>query len=248
MALGVRWTNEAFIERATEVHQGRYLYDKVDIGSNGKFALIGCREHGYFRQNYLSHLNGIGCRFCGYLRCNSYKTLSRDEVIKSFHEVHGDRYDYSKFEYTKSRDKSLIICREHGEFLQTPHMHKYGSGCPKCWGFITRSEYIKRFSKTGSNLYLMRIRGDGEDFVKVGRAVKVFGRRRQIEKASNYEVEVVCSIHASPEVVWDTEVALHRKFKSFRYNPKINFGGSTECYDLKVLEDCLSALSNIRSF
>ncbi len=61
--------------------------------------------------------------------------------IKSFAAkaiiVHGIRYDYSKVEYTRSNIKVTIMCPEHGEFKQTPAMHLYGSGCPKCCGNAT---------------------------------------------------------------------------------------------------------------
>lgn len=53
-------------------------------------------------------------------------------VIQEFRAVHGDRYDYSKFVYKNSSTKSVIICREHGEFLQPSTTHRKGVGCPKC--------------------------------------------------------------------------------------------------------------------
>ena len=47
-------------------------------------------------------------------------------------KVHGDKYDYSKVEYVNTNTKVCIICPIHGEFLQTPHNHIRGCGCPKC--------------------------------------------------------------------------------------------------------------------
>jgi len=41
-------------------------------------------------------------------------------------------YDYSKFNYVKNSNKSIIICKKHGEFLQSPSKHIFGRGCPKC--------------------------------------------------------------------------------------------------------------------
>ena len=51
-----------------------------------------------------------------------------DKAIKK----HGNKYDYSKVEYTDSLTKVCIICPEHGEFWQTPQAHVRGNGCPKC--------------------------------------------------------------------------------------------------------------------
>lgn len=52
--------------------------------------------------------------------------------------VHGDRYDYSKASYTMARNKLTIICKEHGEFKQSPNHHFRGQGCPKCAGKTDR--------------------------------------------------------------------------------------------------------------
>lgn len=48
------------------------------------------------------------------------------------HEVHGDRYDYSRVEYVNNRTPVCIVCKTHGEFQQTPYKHLSGQGCPKC--------------------------------------------------------------------------------------------------------------------
>lgn len=52
--------------------------------------------------------------------------------------IHGDRYDYSKLEYNPR--KILIICKHHGEFLQTPSDHLRGTNCPKCKRRLTPNE------------------------------------------------------------------------------------------------------------
>jgi hypothetical protein len=44
----------------------------------------------------------------------------------------GKNYDYSKFIYTGTNYKGIIICPIHGEFLQTPKAHTHGDGCPDC--------------------------------------------------------------------------------------------------------------------
>lgn len=60
------------------------------------------------------------------------KKINKDELIELFKTVHGDKYDYSQFEYTSMRAESIIICRIHGGFRQIPHNHKNGKGCPQC--------------------------------------------------------------------------------------------------------------------
>ena len=46
--------------------------------------------------------------------------------------LHGDRYDYSKSVYINAFTKVIIICKIHGDFLQTPANHLMGQNCPKC--------------------------------------------------------------------------------------------------------------------
>ena len=57
---------------------------------------------------------------------------------------HGNKYDYSKVEYISSNTKVIIICKEHGEFLQRPSKHLIGQGCPICAGNIkdNKSSFI----------------------------------------------------------------------------------------------------------
>jgi hypothetical protein len=47
-------------------------------------------------------------------------------------EKHDNKYDYSKSIYYKFHEKLIIICTEHGEFLQAPSKHLAGQGCPHC--------------------------------------------------------------------------------------------------------------------
>ena len=41
-------------------------------------------------------------------------------------------YDYSKVNYINAREKVCIICKIHGDFLQSPNDHLNGCGCQKC--------------------------------------------------------------------------------------------------------------------
>ena len=62
----------------------------------------------------------------------SLKYTTKEVIIRA-QKVHGDRYDYSKFEYTGSNSPGIIICRIHGEFLQTTQAHIIAKhNCPKC--------------------------------------------------------------------------------------------------------------------
>lgn len=60
--------------------------------------------------------------------------ISQDKIIDQFKAIHGSKYDYSKSLYINAQTNIIIICKEHGEFLQCPHSHKKGRGCGTCSG------------------------------------------------------------------------------------------------------------------
>lgn len=60
-------------------------------------------------------------------------TLDTQSLIIKFVKVHADNFDYSKVIYEGLTSKVIIICPEHGEFLQQPRLHLRGSnGCKIC--------------------------------------------------------------------------------------------------------------------
>lgn len=72
---------------------------------------------------------------------------SKEEVIEKARKIHGNKYDYSKVNFKKVTDKVIIICPEHGEFIQEMRQHYRGQGCPKCG---VGSRVMKRFGKKTS--------------------------------------------------------------------------------------------------
>ena len=53
--------------------------------------------------------------------------------VKEAKEIHGDKFDYSLVDYVDCKIKVRIICKYHGEFLQTPDSHLQGhDGCYDC--------------------------------------------------------------------------------------------------------------------
>ena len=60
-------------------------------------------------------------------------SLDTQSLIIKFVKIHGDNFDYSKVIYEGLTSKVIIICPEHGEFLQQPRLHLRGSnGCKIC--------------------------------------------------------------------------------------------------------------------
>lgn len=128
-----RLTKEQFIERAIAKHgEGHYDYSLVEYVNNSTEVFIKCTKCGkVFPQRPDSHLQGKGCRDCGYKRSHPLTTM--EEFLEKARAVHGDKYDYSKVELKRMTDEVTIICPIHGPFHQTPINHYYnGHGCPDC--------------------------------------------------------------------------------------------------------------------
>ena len=72
--------------------------------------------------------------------------MFRKSITKNFIEkaikIHGDKYDYTLVEYTKSHNLVKIICKNHEVFEQKPNIHLRGSGCPVCKGIGKTTENL----------------------------------------------------------------------------------------------------------
>lgn len=92
-------------------------------------------------------------------------------------------YDYSKSIYIKAREKLIVICPKHGEFLVSPdnHLNKK-SGCPKCKGDKISKKQIEKGSQTFIEK-ARKVHGNRYDYSKV------------IYKDSHTKVCIICPEH-----------------------------------------------------
>lgn len=175
-----RMTYSDFVAKARATHGKRYIYPDKAIDGAKKPALIVCRIHGDFYQSPSNHINGQNCPSC------SRGLGSTEGFIKKAKEAHGERYDYSKTRYYKSRIKVSIACRIHGEFEQYPYVHTSGSGCPECAGYTG--------TRTNTKL-------TNEEFI--GRSIKRHGERYDYSKVdykgSKRKVTIICRSHGEFE-------------------------------------------------
>lgn len=120
--------NDEFIEKCKLIHSNKYDYSKVNYKGTNKKIIIICKEHGEFIQDAGKHLQGQNCKQC----CIKKMTSSTNNFIEKSKKIHGDKYDYSKVNYINNTKKIIIICKDHGEFLQSPASHLAEKGCNKC--------------------------------------------------------------------------------------------------------------------
>lgn len=126
-------TTEQWIQRAREIHGDKYDYSKVLYTKASEKVCIICPKHGEFWQIANNHLRGAGCLKCKTEALAQTQRGNIDSFIEKANIIHNFKYDYSKSVYGKNnKEKIIIICPKHGEFLQCPHDHLSGYGCPKC--------------------------------------------------------------------------------------------------------------------
>lgn len=123
-----------FVEKSKYIHKDKFDYSLVSYTNRTTEVEIICPTHGIFNQTPKNHIRSqTGCIHCSIDNRGKEKISTLSNFIKKAVEKHGNRYDYSKVEYIKSKFKVKIICKEHGEFLQTPKAHLQATvGCPKC--------------------------------------------------------------------------------------------------------------------
>lgn len=125
-------SKEEFIKQARKIHGNKYNYSKVEYVNNKTSVCIICPDHGEFWQTPNKHLIGRGCQKCGVISSSLKKAYTTEEFIEKSKKVHGEKYIYDNTIYKNSYEKVKIICPIHGEFLQYPHSHLQGHGCPQC--------------------------------------------------------------------------------------------------------------------
>ena len=74
------------------------------------------------------------------------KATDTESFVKKAVSIHGNKYDYGKTVYETSRDKVIITCSIHGDFLQKPNNHLTGYGCEKCGKQATAKKQTLKFS------------------------------------------------------------------------------------------------------
>ena len=118
--------NKNWLNDCIKVHGDRYDYSNVEYINNKKKVEIICKEHGSFFMKLNSHISQRqNCPRC-------YRVLNTEDFIKKSKKVHNELYDYSKSVYVDAREKVIVTCKLHSDFLISPYCHLQGQGCSRC--------------------------------------------------------------------------------------------------------------------
>lgn len=111
------------------------------------------------------------------------KKLTTKEFIEKATCIHGNAYEYTYADYKHSKEKLIITCSLHGNFLQTPAAHLNGQGCALCRDVTTGNRFRK--SKKQFLIDAENIHGKEYDYSSV------------IYYDSHTKVEIICAKHGS---------------------------------------------------
>lgn len=231
-----RKTTESYILEATEKHKGFYSYEKVIYQGCEILIIITCPIHGDFLQKPFQHLSKNGCQQCAKLKTNVSNTPA---FIQKATQKHNDYYSYEKVNYTGAKDFVTITCPVHGDFKQRPNYHLSGNGCTSCYkennGF-GKTKFLHSCRKSGKgSLYVIKCFSEKEEFIKIGITSKSVYERFKRKKRFPYSYELIKQIEGTAEEIYNLEKTLHRNFREYKYTPKVDFKGSTECFNLLIL-------------
>lgn len=239
-------TNEQYINKANKIHNFKFDYSilkYIDSKTNIEFI---CPEHGIMSSRPDVHLTGTGCKQCGIDINIKTRTRTTKEVIRTFKEIHGNRYNYDELIYITSNSKVKIYCTKCKNFFwQTPSSHGMGKGCLKCAKDVSlgfkRTDFINKYKNKLCILYIVNLFNKTESFIKIGITGQTLKKR-----FCNipYNFDVMKSFQYSPDKVWDLEKRLHKQLKEFKYKPLIKFGGETECFEITAYNNIILLCQN----
>jgi len=204
---------DKFIQRSQKIHGDKYDYSLVEYKNSKLKVDIMCPDHGVFEQTPDTHLNGSGCRACGYIKNSKTGRNTTSNFIERSNDIHKGKYDYSLVEYKNSKLKVDIMCPDHGIFKQRPNDHLSGLGCPVCANNIrfTTEEFIEKSISIHGDKYdysLVKYTNRNE---KVNIICREHGEFKQLpsshkrgngcrECAGNLKCTILDFIHKSREV------------------------------------------------
>ena len=172
-------SQEEFLEKCRISHGYKFDYSLTKYKNNRTKIIVICPEHGKSYQIPLLHIKNHGCPECAKIIKAKKRKKPKSQILSEFKLVHKNKYNYDKFECITVSAKGIITCRIHGDFLQTAHSHKNGSGCPKCG----RNSCNKRKSKDQVIKDFQKIHNHQYDYSNM------------IYITSSSDVEIICKKH-----------------------------------------------------
>ena len=176
-------TKKEFIEKAIQVHNNKYNYDKVNYVNNKTKVIITCLDHGDFEQIPSDHLQGHGCPKCIEHHSNGGLLSSGEKIIENFLKSNNIKY---QIQYPIKIQKEINISgmayidfylSDYNLFIEYNGIQhyipqKYFGGQISFEHQQKRDVYVKNYCKT-NNINLLEIKYDDNIQDKLQNALNV---------------------------------------------------------------------------
>lgn len=156
----IKKANDKFVKEACELHDNKYDYSKSNYISAKENIIITCPIHGDFEQTPNRHLRGAGCRKCANDKTKERMSIPWNIYEEDLHNIHANKYDYSKVIWKGVDIDIIVVCPIHGEFEIRPADHKRGRGCQKCskeihiqYNKLDTDKFIEKSTQIWGNEY-----------------------------------------------------------------------------------------------
>ena len=224
--------------KARGLNNPNYDFSKFEYKHSKKKAIIVCRAHGEFLIRPSEFLSGNGCAKCANDRISAFKTSSTEEFLLEV-KVRGldkPQYDFSKFEYTHSHQKAVIICRVHGDFLIAPRNFLAGSGCAKC----TKNPH-DRSKKT----FVYILTDDEDQKTKIGVSCNLESRILKLKRKTPFKFSLFETFEFDNfDEAFAFEQCVHKILKENLCEFEETFQGHTEWFNITG-ENAVSLINSI---
>ena len=170
---GIRYNQNEYIDRVTEIHDNKYDYSLVRYKNNKTKIEIICPIHGIFRQNPDCHLN----RKYGCPKCSESKG---EKEIRLFLEKNDIKYIYQKtFEKCRLKNKLKFdyylcdynICIEYNGIQHYKPIDYFGG--KKILNYQKNNDQIKYIYCMNNNINLSIIRYDDDILEKLKNIINI---------------------------------------------------------------------------
>jgi hypothetical protein len=213
-----------------KIHGKKYDYSLVKYESATTKVNIICKTHGLFSITPNSHKNGSGCYKCGRMKVQTSRRLTTEEFISKANQIHGDKYDYSKTNYSNYYGSIIIVCKKHGEFKQQARKHLAGQTCKKCVSESNRFNFVEYVTKNHPQYDYSKVVYKGM-YEKVTITCRTHGDF-EIKPVNFHHKKRGCKLcldknKSRQEEVWLDQIGI----SSENRNVYISFGKKTYCVD-----------------
>lgn len=155
-----------YVEKFIDAHGDKYDYScmsKEKLYTRHDTITIICPIHGEFQQKIKNHINGNGCKLCGYNKSGDSVKISLEDIKKRLDKLCGSDLEYDIKKYKNTNTPLPLKCNKCGKtFMRDVNALMINNTCPYCNGKNRNLTYkTNEFIEKARNIH-----GDKYDYSK----------------------------------------------------------------------------------